>query len=85
MLMEKAADISASVFGRFFIMRKTKAMRLNPESAFKRVDCMPSDHNKAIINSGSVRTSQAAELGLDFNPVIAVSPVPTSINKMKST
>ena len=84
MLIEKAAEISASDFGRFFTMMYTKAMRLKRESAFISVGFMLSDHKKAMMNSGTERKIHAGELGFAFNPAMPVSNVPSSRKRIKS-
>ena len=84
MLIEKAAEISASDFGRFFAMMYTKAMRLKRESAFISVGFMLKDHRKAIMNNGTESKIHAGELGFAFNPVMPVSSVPSSRKRIKS-
>ena len=84
MLIEKAAEISASDFGRFFAMMYTKAMRLKRESAFISVGFMLKDHRKVIMNNGTERKIHAREFGFAFKPVMAVSEVPSSKKRIKS-
>ena len=84
MLIEKAAEISASDLGRFFTKMNTKAIRLKIERAFISVGFMLSDHKKAMMNSGTERKIHAGEFGFAFKPVMAVSNVPRSKKRIKS-
>lgn len=82
--MENAAEISASDFGRFFTMMYTKAIRLMLDSDFNSVGLMLSDHEKAMMKSGTERKNHAGEFGFALKPEMAVSSVPSSRKSVKS-